>query len=287
MPPPNETMSQPPSQLALADKTFSWRDGRKWFDAGLNYFKQVKNYWYLACMAVGTLLILIGQLAPPLMALVIIFASPIITAFMVSCCHQVKQNQPLSFNQLWQPVTNNMAAILFLGMVSALLSLLLNAIHEQVLNFLGLPIELTEAMVRDMSGKESLLRALLSLLTSLPLALALAFSPALIALNRYPTLTAITLSIQGVIKAWRSFLMLTLLFILVFFGVVVIASVAIAVVQGVLGSGGQLLTQLIVMFFVLTAAGIGLCAQYQAYTEIFIAASDQEGDDGTEIYTEI
>ena len=119
------------------------------------------------------------------------------------------------------------------------------------------------------------------------MALALAFSPALIALNRHPPIAAITLSIQGVVKAWRAFLMLTLLFILVFFGIVVIASVAIAMVQGILGSGGQLLTQLIIMFFVLTAAGIGLCAQYQAYTEIFMAASTQEDDDGTEIYTEI
>ena len=287
MPPLNETMSQTPSQLVLSDKTFSWRDGRRWFDAGLNYFKLVKNYWYLACMAVGTLLVLIGQLAAPLMALVVIFASPIITAFMVSCCHQVKQNQPLSFSQLWLPVTNNLAAILLLGVISAVLSLLFNAIHEQVLNLLGLPIELTEAMVRNMSGKESLLRVLLSMLTSLPLALALAFSPALIALNRHPPIAAITLSIQGVVKAWRAFLMLTLLFILVFFGIVVIASVAIAMVQGILGSGGQLLTQLIIMFFVLTAAGIGLCAQYQAYTEIFMAASTQEDDDGTEIYTEI
>ena len=79
---------------------------------------------------------------------------------------------------------------------------------------------------------------------------------------------------------------LTLLFMLVFFGVVLMASFVVAIVMAVMGPGSQILINLIVLFFAITVAGIGLCAQFQAYTEVFQQDADIDTVE-TEIYTEI
>lgn len=271
-------------------KKFTWRDGKEWFDAGVLIFKQVKNHWYLACFALVFLLALMSNISAELVAVLAVIISPLITAYMMNCCRHATQEQALTFAQLWQPILTNISGLLVLGLISAGLSVLFHYIHLQILIAFDLPVVLTEEMALNLSGKESLFRALLNLLTNIPVALALAFSPALIIFNKTIPTQAIKFSAHGVIRSWKAFVALVLLFLLLFFGIVLFASLLMAILQAVLGTSSQLLMMVIVLFFVITAGGIGLGAQYQAYVDIFQNDTDQMNDKeghGTEIYTEI
>lgn len=279
-------MNQNNSALIFNTKTFSWRDGKRWFDGGVELFKQAKNYWYLLCLMVGLLMLLVGQLSGVLMAVVVIFVSPLVTAFMMKLCHVIAAKQSVIVSQIWQLIMSHKSAFLILGGLSALLSLIFQQIHIQLLVLAGLPLELTEELVKQMSGKEVLLRALINIATNLPVALALSFSPALILFNQTVPLTAMKQSVFGVLKAWKAFVVLVLLFMLMFFGVMVLASIVMAILSAVLGANSHGLIQMIVLFFALTVAGIGLCAQYHAFIDIFQIKSAEENLD-TEIYTEI
>lgn len=274
------------NQPQLSDKIFTWRDGKHWFDVAINLFKQVKNYWYLSCLLLAVLIALISNLAAGLVPVVVIFASPIMTAFVMNACHQAVNKQMLSFASLWQSIINNLSAFMLLGVISAIFSVIAHYLHLQLLQIFNLPAELTEQMVSSMTGREAILRGLLSLLTNLPIALALAFSPALILFKKNQPLAAVKHSMLGVIKSWKAFMTLTLLFMLVFFGVVLLASFVVAVVVTVMGPGSQILINLIVLFFAITVAGMGLCAQFQAYTEVFQQDTDVDAVK-TEVYAEI
>ncbi len=270
---------------------FSWKSGKNWFDAGVMYFKQVKMQWYSVCIMLGVLMVLIGNVSPNFVTIMMVFASPMVSAFMMKCCQQANNLAAYNLAKLWQPVIENFNAFIVLGVLTAGLTLLLNYLQEQILLLYDLPLVLTEEMVRNMSGKESLFRACLNLLSNIPVAMALAFSPALIIFKQTKPISAIKFSAMGVVRAWRAFVAMTLIFLLLFFAIVVVASLMISMVAAIMGAASPLVVNVIVLFFVVTAGGIGLGAQYQAYTEIFAAddASTDEtgGDDGTEIYTEI
>lgn len=271
----------------FSDKTFSWRDGKRWFDSGINYFKQVKNYWYLNCLWLAVVVTLLSNIALELVSIVVIFASPVITAFIMHACDKAAKNQMTSFVICWQLTMKYFQPLMLLGLLSAVFSVISYYVHIQLLHVFNLPVELTESMASQMSGKEAILRAVLNIVTNLPIAMALAFSPALILFKQSKPLLAIKFSVLAVLKAWRSFVILMLLFIMVFIGIVVLASLIVAVVMAVMGPSSQFLTGAIIMFFVVTVAGIGLCAQYQAFTEIFWDNSDEIESDQVEIYTEI
>jgi hypothetical protein len=279
-------MNQNNSALVYNTKTFSWRDGKRWFDGGVELFKHAKNYWYLLCLLVGLLMLLVGQLSDVLMTVVVMFVSPLVTAFVMKLCHLIAAKQTVIVSQIWQLIMSHLSAFLILGALSALLSLLFQQVHIQLLVLAGLPLELTEEMVKQMSGKEVLVRALINIATNLPVALALSFSPALILFNQTAPLTAMKQSVFGVLRAWKSFVVLVLLFMLMFFGVMVLASVIMAVLSTVLGANSHGLIQLIILFFAITVAGIGLCAQYLAFIDIFQIKSAEENQ-ATEVYTEI
>lgn len=270
----------------FSDKIFTWRDGRHWFDVGIGLFKQVKNYWYINCLLLVVLISLASNIALGMVPILVIFASPLITAFMMNACDKVVNNQVITFAVVWQKIVQNLPAFMLLGVISAVFSIISHYLHNQLLELFSLSAQLTEEVLENMTGREAVLRGLLNLATSLPIALALAFSPALILFKKHQPLIAVKYSVLGVIKSWKAFLTLTLLFLLVFFGVVVFASFVVAIVMAIMGPTSQVLINIIILFFAVTVAGIGLCAQYQAYTEVF--QPDTEADDGnTEIYTEI
>jgi hypothetical protein len=275
----------------LTDKIFTWKDGRHWFDVGIFLFKQVKNYWYISCLLLGVLIVLLSQLSASLVPVVMIFASPIITAFIMNACDKTINKQVLVFSALWQKIVANINAFMLLGVISALLSVIAHYAHIQLLHFFNLPVDITAELAKTMTGGEAMLRTVLNLVTNLPIVLALAFSPALILFQNTKPFTAVKSSVEGVIKSWKAFVTLMLLFMLVFFGIVLLASFVIAIVMTVLGPSSQMLVNAIIVFFAVTAAGIGLCAQYQAFTEVYENGDSDDGtgliQNDTEIYTEI
>ncbi len=284
-------MSSHNNTPTFTTKEFSWKSGKQWFDSGVNLFKVVKRPWYMTCIMLGMLLVLVGNVSAELVTILMVFASPMVTAFMMKCCQQATVTPTLQFGRLWQPVMENFNALFILGVISAGLSLLFNYLHMQILLANGLPVVLTEELVKNMSGKESLFRACLNLLTNLPVVLALAFSPALIIFKQTKPLTAIKFSALGVIRSWRAFVALTLIFLLLFFAIVMAASLMISVVVSIMGAASPVVINVIILFFLVTAGGIGLGAQYQAYADIYMTDVNQDEDpgedDGTEVYAEI
>jgi hypothetical protein len=203
-------------------------------------------------------------------------------------CHQLSEQQSLSAAQAWAAVTRTMNNLFLLGVLAALLSVLFQLVHNQLIALLGLPLEVTEEMVQQMTGKEAMTRVLVAMLTNLPVALALAFSPVLVLLQGQLPWAAMRQSVAAVLTAWRAFLALTVMFILLTFGIIVLASLMISMLLMVMGGASALVINLIIMFGMITLLGVGLCAQYHAYLELFNGSGTPgEASDGTEIYTEI
>ena len=280
-------MNQPLKPPSFSAKTFTWKDGKLWFDSGVTLFKQVKNYWYLLCMMLAVVMMLSANISLAFVGLLMVFVSPLITAFIMNLCHNIKQQAMFTFSSLWTEILSQINLLLLLGVYAILLSLLFQQAHLQLLAVFQLPVELTETMLKNISGKESLLRALLNLVTNLPVAFAMAFAPALILFNHLQPHTAIKFSVLGVLKAWKAFAALALLFTLMFFGVVMLATLIISIIMAVFGPASQVMINVIILFFAITIAGIGLCAQYQAFVEIFNINNEPPANHGTEIYTEI
>jgi len=276
------------AEPVFSDKNFSWQDGRHWFDAGIVLFKQVKNYWYLTCLLLGVLMALVSNIALGMVTVLVVFTSPLITAFIMNACFKVKNNQELSFAVLWQDIAVHLNGLMVLGVLSAVFSVIAHTINTQLLHWFGLPIELTPEMLGHITGGDVLLRAMLSMLTNIPIALALAFSPVLVLLKLISPLTAVKYSVLGVLKSWKAFVSLVLLFLLAVFAVIVLVSLLVGIIMAVMGPSSQILINMMALFVGLTVAGIGLCAQYQAYTEIFYNNPESnEDDDDTEVYAEI
>lgn len=274
------------SNIKITQNKFTWQNGKNWFVKGVDTFKQVKNNWYLSCIILALILALLSNVSIMLVAIVLIFASPMITAFIMNCCYQVKQQNQLNFMQLWQGVFQRINGFIMLGLISAALSLIMQQIFLQLMSVLNLPVELTQEMIENMTGREAFIRAVLNLLTNMPVALALAFSPALILFNNDHPIKAIKFSYLGVAYAWKAFISFVLLVVLLFFGIILMASVITSVFVVVFGGTGQFMLNLLVLFFAFTITGIVLCGQYHAYTEIYESES-KEDDEQSEIYAEI
>ena len=193
------------NEIQIADKAFTWRDGRHWFDAGIVLFKQVKNHWYLICLLFAVVVALISQVAVNMVHVVVVFTSPLITAFMMNACHKSTNNELSHGVSLWQSISSHLNALMLLGVISAVLSVMTHYVHIQMLQVFGLSVELTQEMVEVMTGREALLRTVINVVINLPIALALAFSPALILFKRCQPIKAIKYSVLGVIKSWKSF----------------------------------------------------------------------------------
>ncbi|TDR22383.1 BPSS1780 family membrane protein [Marinicella litoralis] len=280
-------MNQQTNPPIFSAKNFTWKDGRLWFDAGVKLFKQVKNYWYMLCFILAVLMMMAANISVTFVGFLMVFISPIITVVMMGLCHHMNNESKSSVSSLWAEILTQINLYFVLGIYAMLLSLFFQQVHFQLLAAFNLPAELTETMVQNMSGKESFLRAMLNLVTNLPVALAMAFAPALIMFKHTLPHQAIKFSVLGVLRAWKPFVALGLLFILLFFGVMILATLIISIVMAVMGPASQVMINVIVLFFAITIAGIGLCAQYQAFIEIFKIEKDQTNQDGTEIYTEI
>ncbi len=273
--------------ISFTSKSFSWKDGKHWFNEGIELFKHVKNHWYLSCLLMGVLLLLTATVSATLVMILVVFLSPVVTAFMMNCCHHVRSSKPLTFSVLWQAVFRELNYFLLLGLVSALLTLVMQQIHLQLMVAYNLPLELTEEMMQNMSGREALLRVLFNLLTNIPVALALAFSPALILFKKTHPFHAIQYSIKGFLKSWKAFVSMVMLIVLVFFGAMILASFFASVFMAVLGTASEFMINVLVLFFAFTITGIGLCCQYQAYTELFDQDNEEDEENGTEVYAEI
>lgn len=280
-------MQTAPKNISIASKTFSWKDGINWFTQGIELFKQVKNIWYVNCLLLAILLGLVAGASATLAMLVMIFVSPMLTAFMMHCCAQARKNQGLSLASGWQAVFSELNYFMLLGLISSVLMLVMQQIYLQLMALSNLPVELTQEMAQQMSVREALLRVLFNLMTNLPVAMALAFSPALLLFKRAHPWQAIKSSVAAVLHSWKAFLLMVLLIVLVLFGALVLASVVTSMFMTVLGTASQFIINLLVLFFAFTITGIGLCCQYQAYTELFDQNSEESEDNGTEIYTEI
>lgn len=278
-------MNQSQSLVKITKNQISWRNGKNWFAQGVDSFKQVKNFWYLSCLLLIVAMALLINLSVSFVTVAVIFASPVITAFMMNCCFQVEQQKPMSFVQTWQQVLKPLNSFLILGMISAALSLIMQQIYLQLMSWLNLPIELTQEMVKNMTGKEAFIRAVLNLMTNIPLALALVFSPALILFNKSQPIHAIKFSVLGVIHAWKAFVSFVLLVTITLFAIILMASFLTSLFVVVFGGNGQLLLNVMVLFLVFTITGIILCGQYHAYSEIF--ENNSKNDDEIEIYAEI
>jgi hypothetical protein len=269
-------------------QTFTWKNGRQWFEQGVMTFKAIKAYWYMATLALMMVAAVLMNLAPVVVSLIMIILSPVLTAFIMVLCQQLNTQQPLSAAVAWSAVTGTMNNLLLLGVLAALLSVVFQLIHNQLILLLGLPLEVTEEMVQQMTGKEAMTRVLVAMLTNLPVALALAFSPILVLLQGQLPWAAMRQSVAAVLTAWRAFLALTVMFILLTFGIIVLASLMISILLMVMGGASALIINLIIMFGMITLLGVGLCAQFHAYLELFTGPGEAgDSADGTEIYTEI
>ena len=260
-------------------KSATWKQGKHWFDDGLKLFNEIKNHWFLLCFTLAALLFLLSHISLNLVSFLMLFVSPVFTALVLMICQQFRKSQPISVASAAQQVMTQLNSLLALGVITVLLGLLLQQMNLQILYLMGLPVEVTKSMLENMSNQEVFTRSIVNFLSNLPLALALAFSPALIVFNRHRPLQAVWLSVKATIKAWKAFVVLSLLFILTVFGVLLLSSLVFAVLTTVIGAASQFILSLMVLILIAVIAGLGLCAQYMAYLDIFMPENEEENND--------
>lgn len=244
MPPSNQS-PEPRKQLPSAR-------GLAWIREGFDLFKAAPGPWLvLTLLWLG---ILLGLAAVPLGSLISSILSPVFLGGALMGCHALRQNQPLKAAQLFACFSN--------GQFGPLVRLGLLGLAAQFLIMLAAAVLMFPTLAPAVAGGHIslgailvlpvLLGILLATVLMLPLAMALWFAPALVALGDVPPVDAMKLSLAA---SWHNMGAFTV------YGLVMLVLIVIAVIPFGLG--------------LLLAGPIIIGSIYAAYRDIF---GDEKAD---------
>jgi hypothetical protein len=221
--------------------------GMDWLAEGWRYFLLAPGQW-IAIVVLWFVLVVVLAFVPIIGGLATNLLMPVISAGIVLGCDAQRRGEGLGIEHLFSGFSSNVGQLLLIGVINLGISLLLG-VGMLALMFGGL------AFAGDLSQWGSgvgpgvgLIVGLVFavLLVTVPLAMAMAFAPALVALNGMGAVEAMLLSLKA---CARNFLALLILAVVVF----VIAIVAMLP----LGLG------------LLVATPVFLATNFVAYREIF------------------
>ena len=164
--------------------------------------------------------------------------------------------------------------LLLLGVLAVILNYAMHAVQLMLLESFQLP-PLTEETAAQINLSEALLRLFINLATGLPVAILMAFSPALVMFNQDTPIQAMIRSVKTVMFAWQAILSLTLWLMLLAMAAAFIVSLLVGLLAGAFGIG---VVNVFMLLFMGVMMGVVFSANYVSYDALY-PLNDDKGDD--------
>ena len=269
-----------PYQQPQPKQTLSWSLGKQWLSQGIQLFQKMQKHWYATLLLVIITVMLISILSTQVAMMALMLAMPLMTAWYYLLCRQVQSNpqQGQMSSQLWSRcgslLLKRFNVLLLLGVLAVILNYAMHALQLMLLESLQLP-PLTQETAAEVSLSEALTRLTVNVMTGLPVALLMAFSPALVVFNEDTPVQAMIRSVKTVIFAWRPILSLTLWLMLLAMAAAFIVSLVMGLLAGVFGMG---VVNVVMLLFMGVMMGVVFSANYVTYDALYPVKHDNNND---------
>ncbi|MEX0960726.1 MAG: BPSS1780 family membrane protein [Burkholderiales bacterium] len=248
-------MTQQPVQIRRTAATQGWR----WIVGGFAIFRANPLMWFAFVLTLFLLVQLVAYV--PFFGAVLMLLYPVLIAGLMSGCHDVENGRPLQATHLiagfWRDPLQlcTLGAIYLIGQILTMWLMVAIGGEELLILLEGDPDRLDADVVASAFGK-LMLALLVGTLVSLPLLMAIWFSPLAVAFGKLRALPAMKASI---IACWKNMLPLFV------YGLVLLALMVVAMIPFGLAAGQANPGIWFVMPFVLPSV-------YVSYRDIFRAA---------------
>lgn len=260
---------QPPSTQAIR-----LQDGWRWFHAGFARYRRNPVLMMFWVMTYWTILGLLG-LMPILGDMLVAALAPVLLIGVLSGCRALDQESPPTFTVIFSGFGARLQPLMGLGVLHFLLTL-----GALALTAVGDGGVLLQYMVRGMLGTPdlpmpapeqlSLTGLVLALLAYVPIMLAFAYAPLLVAWRGFGLGKALFFSL---VASWRAgFGLLGFLTAILMYGVLLPSLVMM--VLSALGIDEALVTSLIVVPIIVVLAPTVVSGFYSSYTQVLAAPSN-------------
>ncbi|MCX7545449.1 hypothetical protein [Marinicella gelatinilytica] len=260
-------------------QTLNWPLGKQWLGQGIKLFQQMQKHWYATLLLVGIAIMVLSMASAQVAMMALMLAMPLMTAwFYLLCRTQQNNNNYQSMTQLWsscwQLLITRFNVLLLLGVLAVMLNYLMHAVQLGLLNALQLP-PLTPDMAEEILLSEAFLRLLVNILTGLPVALLMAFSPALVMFNGDTPFQAMIRSVKTVLFAWQPILSLTLWLMLLAMAAAFMLSLLMGLLAGAFGMG---IVNIMMLLFMSVMMGVVFSANYVTYDALYPVNKNNDND---------
>ena len=263
----------------------SWSSGKQWLNQGIKLFQQMQKHWYATLLVVGITVMLVSLLSAQLALMALMLSMPIMTAWYYLLCRQwqnssnVERQSAQIWSQCWSLLMSRFNLLLLLGVLAVILNYAMHAVQLMLLESFQLP-PLTEETAAQINFSEALLRLIINLATGLPVAILMAFSPALVMFNQDTPIQAMIRSVKTVMFAWQAILSLTLWLMLLAMAAAFIVSLLVGLLAGAFGIG---VVNVFMLLFMGVMMGVVFSANYVSYDALYPLKDDNNGDNDYDI----
>lgn len=266
-------------------QALEWSLGKRWLLQSIGLFQVMQKQWYATVMLVGFSVLLLSMISPQFALMLLMLCMPLITAwFYIHCRHRqfhfsqgqwLTRHPALAWPLAWQQLKIRFNALLSLGLVAVVINYGMYYVQEGLMNLWQIA-PLTQELAQQLTLQEAFLRMFINVLTGLPLALLMAFSPALIMFNNNTPFKAMILSVKTVLMAWKPLLSLFIWVFILLMAVSFIVGIVNALLAAVFGVG---VTGVIMLLFLMVMMGFVFSTNYISYIELFPDEADNEPTD--------
>lgn len=260
-----------------------WSTGKQWLNQGIRLFQQMQKHWYATLLLVGISVMFLSILSTQVALMVLMLTMPLMTAWFYLLCRGVQRNpqQLHLFGQLWSECGSLLLTrfnhLLLLGVLAVILNYAMHFVQLMLLETLQLP-PLTQEAAAEISLSEALSRMLVNLITGLPVALLMAFSPALVMFNEENPIQAMIGSVKTVLFAWQAILSLTLWLMLLAMAAAFIISLVMGLLATAFGLG---VVNILMLIFMGVMLGVVFSANYVTYDALYPDKNNNNDDNNS------
>ncbi|KAA3647475.1 MAG: hypothetical protein DWP95_03055 [Proteobacteria bacterium] len=273
-----------PYQHPQPKQALNWSLGKQWLSQGIKLFQHMQKHWYATLLMVAFAVMLLSILSVQVALMALMLAMPLMTAWFYLLCRQQSKNGEVLpaaiqlWSQCWQKLLTRFNVLLLLGVLAVALNYLMHTLQLGLLEALQLP-PLTPDAAAEIMLSEALLRLLVNIITGIPVALLMAFSPALVMFNEDTPIQAMIRSVKTVLFAWRPILSLTMWLMMLALAAAFVISLVMGLLAGVFGLG---MVNVLMLLFMGVMMGVVFSANYVTYDALYPVNGDNNDSQDTD-----
>ncbi len=270
-------MSEPAQDMVTGSGgRVGFKDGWQWFGSGFKRYRRNPVLMMFWVMSYWTLLGLLGML-PVLGDLLVAAMAPVLLVGVMAGCRELDRDLMPPFTVLFSGFSQRMQTLMGLGVVHFVLTLAVLAITALsdggvLLQYLARGTLGVQDLPMPDAAEISLVSLSLAVMAYIPVLLAFAYAPLLVAWRNFGLIKSLFFSLVAAWRAWRG--LAGFLAAIILYGIL-LPSVAMMLLVSV-GLDDALVTSLVVIPIVIVLAPTVVSAMYTSYRAVLPSPSGSD-----------